>query len=515
MGGRMWEALGGLRSDRLRWPLSLAAGIVLWALSLPPYGLGVLAVLAFVPPLYTLPEEPLGRVAAWGWVGGTLWELATLWWLIPTLVRYGGIAEPVAVALILAMCCVMGLYMAGFLWTMALIVQRRGEHFLFAAPCVFVLWEWLRGHLFTGFPWWGPGYALSLYPPLLQVTRIGGILSLSFLALLAAAALTLYLRDRRNPINALLAPASVLLFGCALLWGWWFSGRPVSGEAKVPVGYLQPDVPQSEKWDPAFSGQIEQRLLDLASSFRHYGLKLMVWPESCTPFEWDGDEAYRAKVQEVAKATQAPILVGSLLKTNTGYQNGAVLVMPDGAEGGRFAKTHLVPFGEYVPLRALLFFARPVVDIVTDLEPGDSLKPIESPAGKLGVTICYEGIFPELVRSQVRMGAEILVNITNDAWYRGTPGPAQHFLIERVRAVETDRFLIRSANMGVSGVVNPRGRLETTTSPGGPAAFWGLINARNTVTPWTVVGNIWLLLPLGVIVWFVRPVRRSPSKRPL
>jgi apolipoprotein N-acyltransferase len=281
------------------------------------------------------------------------------------------------------------------------------------------------------------------------------------------------------------------------------------------VGYLQPDVPQSEKWDPAFSGQIEQRLLDLASSFRHYGLKLMAWPESCTPLEWDGDETYRAKVRETAKATQAPILIGSLLKTSTGYQNGAVLVMPDGTEGGRFAKTHLVPFGEYVPLRAWLFFARPVVDIVTDLEPGDSLKPLESPAGKLGVTICYEGIFPELVRTQVRMGAEILVNITNDAWYRGTPGPAQHFLIERVRAVETDRYLIRSANMGVSGVVNPRGRLEATTSPGGPAAFWGLISARNTVTPWTSMGNLWLLLPLGVVAWMVRPLRRGASKRPL
>ena len=517
MDGRMWKALGELRSDRLRWPLSLAAGVLLWALSLPPYGVGLLAVLAFVPLLYTLPEEPLIRVASWGWVAGTLWEFGTLWWLIPTLVRYGGIAEPVALALILGMCGVLGLYMAGFLWTVALIAQRRGEHALFVAPCAFVLWEWLRGHLFTGFPWWGPGYALSLYPPLLQVTRLGGILSLSFLALLAAAAITLYLRDRRHPINALLAPSTVLVFGCALLWGWWFDGRPFAKGVhdQLAVGYLQPDVPQNEKWDPAFSGQIEQRLLDLASSFKHFGLKLMVWPESCTPFEWDADEAYRARIEEVAKGTQAPILVGSLLKTSTGYQNGAVLIMPDGTEGGRFAKTHLVPFGEYVPLRAWLFFARPVVDIVTDLEPGESLKPMGSPAGRLGVTICYEGIFPELVREQVRMGAEILVNITNDAWYRGTPGPAQHFLIERVRAVETDRYLIRSANMGVSGVVNPRGHLETTTSSGGPAAFWGLVHARDTVTLWIIMGNSWLLLPLIVVLWMARPVRQGALKHPL
>jgi apolipoprotein N-acyltransferase len=495
--------------------LALGAGILLWALSLPPYGLGVLAILAFVPPLYALPEESLGRVAAWGWIGGALWEFATLWWLIPTLVRYGGIAEPVALALIFAMCAVLGLYTAGFFWSVGLIVQRRGEPYLLVAPCAYVLWEWLRGHLFTGFPWWGPGYALSLYPPLLQVTRISGVLGLSLLALLAASALTLYLRDRRHPINGLAAPLALLLLGGALLWGWWQNGRPVRGGEQVPVGYLQPEIPQSEKWDPAFSAQIQQRLLDLSSSFRHYGLKLILWPESCTPFEWDGDEGYRAHVHEVAKETGSPILLGSLLKTPTGYQNGAVLVLPDGSEGGRFAKTHLVPFGEYVPFRSWLFFARPVVDVVADLEPGEALTPLTSPAGKIGVTICYEGIFQELVRQEVRGGAEILVNITNDAWYLGTPGPAQHFLIERVRAVESDRYLVRSANMGVCGVVNPRGRLEMTTSPGGPAAFWGLVRPRNTRTPWTVFGNHWLLAPLCLVLWMMRPAKKRRPERPL
>jgi apolipoprotein N-acyltransferase len=515
MGGRLAAALGGLRSDRVRWPLALAVGILFWGLSLPPYGIGLLAVLAFIPALYALPEEPLGRVAAWGWLGGTIWEFVTLWWLIPTLVSYGGIPEPLALALIVGMCAILGLYTAGFLWTVAWVVRGRGEQAVLVAPFVYVLWEWVRGHLFTGFPWWGPGYALSLYPPLLQVTRITGILGLSFLALLAASAITAYLRDRRHPVNALVMPVSLFCFACAAGWGWWASGRPVTPAARIPVGYLQPEVPQDVKWDADFAGQIQVRLLDLAGSFKKYGLKVMVWPESCTPFDWDGDEAYRAAVARVAAETEAPILLGSLFKTGAGYQNGAVLVLPEGGEGGRYAKTHLVPFGEYVPLREWLFFAKPVVDVVSDLVPGTSLAPVGSPAGKLGVTICYEGVFPELVRKQVNLGAEILVNITNDAWYQGTPGPAQHFLMERVRAVENDRYLVRSANVGISGVVNPRGRLEATTAPGGPAAFWGLVSARRTHTPWSRIGNLWLLIPLAVVIWMARPPRQKGRGRPL
>ena len=109
------------------------------------------------------------------------------------------------------------------------------------------------------------------------------------------------------------------------------------------------------------------------------------------------------------------------------------------------------------------------------------------------------GANPDLVRDQVRQGAQVLVNMTNDAWYEGTPGPYQHFLLERVRAVETDRFLVRSANRGICGVVNPRGVLVATTT-GGPASFWGQIAARDTRTPWTRAGNLWLLLPLACVL---------------
>ncbi len=509
MDRRVASALGFLGSDRLRWPLSLLLGVLLWAASLPPYGIGILAVLAFVPLLYSLPGVPMAKVLSKGWLAGTLWEFSTLWWLIPTLVRYGNIAEPLALLLVLGMCGVLGLYMAGFLGTMAFLVKRRGDWAIVLAPFAWVLWEWLRGVLLSGFPWWGPGYALSLYPAFLQGTRLFGILGLSFLALLGSAAVTLYLRDRHSTVALVTVPVALVLLVGSYVAGAWWNAQPVEPRPAMPVGYLQPQIPQNRKWDPQFSGMILKRTLDLSMAFQHYGLKLLVWPESSTPFEWDADATYRRAVAKVAGAINSPILVGSVLSSSGGYQNGAVLVMPDGKEAGRYAKTHLVPFGEYVPLRQWLFFARPIVEEVGEFAPGHSLQPLSLPEGKVGVTICYEGIFPSLVRREVRNGAQLLVNMTNDAWYRGTPGPDQDFLMQRVRAVENDRYLIRSANGGVSGVITPRGQLQAATPKGQPASFWGLVEFRSQRTLWDRVGNAWLLLPLLVILFFARPSRAN------
>ena len=509
-------SLGFLRPDRLRpflekwkFPLCLAVGVCLWGLSLPPYGVGIVGVLAFVPLLWASAGESPARAAAWGWAAGILWEFVTLWWLIPTLVHYGNISEPVALALIVGMCAILGLYMAGFLATVAWLVQRRGPWAVALAPCAWVLWEWMRGHLLTGMPWWGPGYALSTYGPFLQFTRVGGILGLSFLALMGAAAITLWLKDRHGKLTVRFVPLTLALLGVVYLWGYRQSGQTVLPRAETPVGYLQPDIGQDVKWDPAHASSTMDSFSNLSLAFRKYGLKLLVWPETSTPFEWDTDRDYRKRVTSLSDETAAPILLGSVLSSGGAPQNGAVLVLPGGAEAGRYAKTHLVPFGEYIPFREWLSFAGPIVNTIGDFQPGSSLAPIATPAGKVGVTICFEGIFPGLVREQVRQGAQLLVNMTNDAWYEGTPGPYQHFLLERVRAVETDRYLVRSANRGISGVVNPRGKLLATTAGSGPASFWGLVAPRESRTLWTRIGDLWLLLALcGVCsAGFWRPGR--------
>lgn len=494
-------------------PTCFLLGSILWTLSLPRTSasddyssrLSILAILAFVPIFYGLPGSSPRRAAAWGWAGGFLWEAGTLWWLVPTLTRYGEMGTATAIALIAGMCAVLGLYMSLFVGLLAFLLRRRGLWAFAAAPFLWVLVEWLRGHLLTGMPWWGPGYSLSMYPILLQCASLFGILGLSFMAVLVSAALSLGLMDRRSAPAMWTALSAILLFAAACSYGISHGDwrRPRSG--CIPIGYVQPQIPQDEKWDSAYTLAAEEKLFRLSNPFRLYHLKLLVWPESCFPGVWDVDDGFRRRVSAVAAELGSPILLGAMIQSKEGgVCNGAVLVLPDGTEGGRYAKTHLVPFGEYVPFRRFLAFARPLVEVIGDIQAGSSLEPLPSPAGRLGVSICFEGLFSGLVREQVDRGAEILVNITNDAWYEGTPGPIQHFFIQRVRAVETGRYLIRSANGGISGVVNPNGRLEAATPKGQAASFWGEVVPLKTKTLYQRIGDnaLWGALLISLFFLF-------------
>jgi apolipoprotein N-acyltransferase len=493
------------------YPVSLLAGATLWTLSLPPRGWAILSVAAFVPIFLAVQNESPRRALAWGWAGGFLWEAGTLWWLVPTLTNYGDMGIPTAVLLIAGLCAILGLTMALFLGSLAFLSRGLGRWGLVLAPCLWVLAEWLRGHLFSGLPWWGPGYSLSLFPIMLQSAALFGVLGLSFLAVLAASALALGILDRKSPQTLAAALPAILLFAGAVSYGISHEEWKTDRSQRLPVGYLQPEIAQDQKWDLNLAESTEKRFFELSEPFGPYHLKILVWPESCTPGIWDLDEKLQGQVGELATRLGSPILLGTILKAQGGgVQNGAVLVMPGGKEGGRYAKRHLVPFGEYIPLRGLLGIASPIVENVGDFVPGKVTEPMPSPAGKLGVSICFEGIFPDLVRKEVLMGAELLINITNDAWYAGTPGPDQHFFIQRVRAVEAGRYLIRSANGGVSGVVNPRGRLEAATPRDQCASWWGEIVPLKDKTLYVRIGDTWVLIPLvlvlasGIIAWWRR-----------
>lgn len=501
LAGPLGSAPGLLGADRLGFPLALLLAALLWGLSLPPHGQGILAILAFIPALVVLPEVSPRKVLLWGWLGGALWEAATLWWLAPTVVHYGGISLPVAAVLVALLSALLGLYTAGYLFTVRMVVTRRGEWGLAFAPLAWVVWEWARGWVFGGMPWWGPGYGLSTYTVFLQGTRLLGVLGLSALAVLAAAAAALWLRERRSRPALWMLPTAVVLLAALFAYGFLrLRAEPEPGTL-FRIAFLQPEISQSQKWDPAFAGEVKGRLERLSMAFENHDLDLLVWPESATPLEWDGDPAYRGAVSQMAADLGTPILLGSILRQGEGYVNGAVVVLPQGGEGGRYAKTHLVPFGEYVPLRAVLGFARPLVEAVGDFEAGTSVAPLEVGGAKVGVNICFEGIFPRLIRRQVASGAEVLVNVTNDAWYAGTPGPLQHFLIQRVRAVETGRCLVRSANGGISGLIGPDGTLERTTLPGQPDSNWGNARLLTGKTPYVRIGDAWLwgvVLALGL-----------------
>ena len=228
------------------------------------------------------------------------------------------------------------------------------------------------------------------------------------------------------------------------------------------VGLIQANIPQDEKWSESRAASIFDTYLSMSREAAARGATFIIWPESATPFFFQEDPVGGDAIRELAAETRAALLFGSD-QVEAGrpprYYNSAFLIDPNGMLLATYRKVHLVPFGEYVPLKSLLPFVAPLVESVSDFSPGDEavMLPVE---GHLASTaICYEVVYPDLIRQSVDTGSELLTTITNDAWYGHSSAPFQHFEQAALRAIEQGRYLVRAANTGISGIVDPYGRV--------------------------------------------------------
>jgi apolipoprotein N-acyltransferase len=268
----------------------------------------------------------------------------------------------------------------------------------------------------------------------------------------------------------------------------------------VTVALVQGNIAQALKWDP--TRQLEnlvtyQRLSLMAALERQPAL--IVWPETAVSFSLD-DPRRREPVLAVARAAETPLVVGAphVDRATGRVFNSAFLVDATGVVAGRYDKVQLVPFGEYVPLRRLLFFADWfVTGGIGEFTPGPAVKLFTSPAGRFGVTICYEAIFPELVRLAFADGAEFLVNITNDAWFGRTAAPYQHLAMATVRAVENQAYVVRAANTGISAIIAPDGRIVQASGLFTREVVTGTIAPRSRTTFYTRYGDVFARAALG------------------
>ncbi len=223
------------------------------------------------------------------------------------------------------------------------------------------------------------------------------------------------------------------------------------------------------------------------------GARFIVWPESSLPFYFQEDPAGGDLVRRLAFDTRAYILAGSdqiergdLPK----FYNAAFLVTPDGTVGGIYRKMHLVPFGEYVPLKRLLFFASPLVEAVSDFSPGEQVVMLPVAGRPVSTAICYEVVYPDLARDAVARGSQLLTTITNDAWYGRSSAPWQHFEQASLRAVEQGRYLARSANTGISGIVDPYGRVVARSNLFEQVVVRGEVRLLEARTLYSRIGDL-------------------------
>ncbi len=484
----------------------------LTALALPQTALWPLILVGLVPLLLVLdwkmPEAPA--------LAGLLWGLGyfgcLLSWLFRFFRRYGELNPLLSLTLLAMLVAYLALFPALFSCAAARWQRQYPAASLVLLPCLWVSLEWVRGHFLSGFPWGASGYALTEFLPGIQIASITGIYGVSFLVILSNVLIAGWMRRLARAESIFRAGDSIafVLVGAAVGWGWLQLRPGAAHEAATRVAVVQATVPQAQKWNAALARSIvakHERLTDQAAAA---GATLVLWPESSSPFpiavpvsaaggEIHPNTEYRERLEFLARRLGISLLFGTVdyrkVKGQIRPVNAAALIHSDGSWGETYATMHMVPFGEYVPLSGILGFVnRMVSGAIGDFVPGE--KPVVVRVGPLrvGTVICYEMIFPELVRRFAESGATLLVNLTNDAWFGTSAGPYQHFQMVRIRAVENRRYVLRAANTGISAIVDPQGRVVASTRLMQEGILEGNIAPRQTKTFYTRHGDVFVIL---------------------
>lgn len=457
------------RNRLVRLALAGSTGVLLF-LSFPKFGSGLLAWVALAPLLLALRSANPAEGFRIGFFSGLVAHVGILYWIVHVVVHYGYLPLSAGLLAMLLLCAYLSLYTAAFSMGVAWF-RGRGVHPFWSAPLLWTVLEFIRSHLLTGFPWENLAYSQYLHGNLIQIADLTGIYGISFAIVLANALLCdcFAERDRKR---LLLAEGLAVIAVIAAMYGYGHFRianlrDALRGAAGFPVTLVQGNIDQSVKWDPRYQEETLEvyRSLTLGEKTGEGGL--IVWPETAAPFHFQQPGPMREKVAAVAETSGSELLFGSPSYEEANgrieYMNSAFLLRPDGAAAGRYDKVHLVPYGEYVPLRKIFPFIGKLVVGVGDFRPGEGFHPIRGKGRSLGVLICYEGIFPEGARAYKREGATLLVNITNDAWFGSTSAPHQHLSMTVFRAVETRLYLVRAANTGISAIIDPSGKILSRT----------------------------------------------------
>jgi apolipoprotein N-acyltransferase len=417
-----------------------------------------------------LPGRTFRRGFFLGLLAGVVHYAGTVYWTGATVRTFGGLPWPVALITAVLLVFYMSLYVALAAGLTARLVRAFGWMGLPLGAAAWVSAEYARGWFFGGFPWIPLGNTMVTLLPIAQLASVGGVYGLSlFVALVNAGFAVVVVSDGRHRFAAL--GATVVLIATIALWGGARLSRNelVEGGTPIKVGLIQASIAQLDKWNGAKAGQIVERYLEMTRKAVAEGAEVVIWPESATPFYFDEEPVGQALVRGVVESTRVPLLFGTdeiERGSPNHYFNSAFMLDSGGATAAVYRKMHLVPFGEYVPFKDLLFFVKPLVEAVSDFSPGQQVTMLPVNGHMASTAICYEVTYPSLMREGVRQGSELLTTITNDAWYGESSAPFQHFEMAAMRAIEQGRYLVRAANTGITGIVDPYGRVLARTRLG-------------------------------------------------
>ncbi|HSP32739.1 MAG TPA: apolipoprotein N-acyltransferase [Thermoanaerobaculia bacterium] len=487
--------------------LLAAVSGVLFALAFPDYSVGWLSVVAMAPLLIAVARARTAWEASLlGWISQTIAWLMMVPWVVRVMAHYGGLPFALAVALDIALCAVLGLYGAAF----AAIVYRARNWFV--VPLAWAAIEYARTYLLTGVPWNLVAASLVDSTSMIQFDRVAGPYLVGAMAMVPAVVIAWLVVSRPSRVQAGIAIGITVAF----LFVWWATGLVASRFAVAPSGtplthaaLLQPNISQEMRWNDRNVVDIYDRMMRMTADAISSGATIVIWPESTVPLSFGSTQFFRSSIESISRQHSTDILLGSIAEDASQPNRiwNAAFLVSDGVTVGHYDKIHLVPFGEYVPLRQVLFFAKKLVRQVGQFEFGTNERPLR---GKLlyGPAICYEVVFPRMTATQVKHGANVLVTITNDDWFRGGSAPRQHLNQARLRAIEDDRYLLRAATTGISALVDPAGNIVKEIPMGEEGTIFADFEPRTTVTPYVRFGDWFAWIACFAVI--IAVIRRKP-----
>lgn len=499
--------------------LPVLTGLLLIA-SFPRADQGYLAWVAFVPLVAFVFRAKTAARAFWGgFIAGGIQYFALLIWIPAVLARYGGVPAGLAWGIYGLMVFVLASFPGAACALTEFLIKRGGNSFLLAFPAAWVALEFVQSFApFGGFPWLLAGYSQTNYLRLIQIADITGVYGVTFLILSFNTAIVWAALRRGGsahsywPLAAAVALIALSVFYGTISLRRWERVEPVFSAAMLQ-GNLSFDEPTQVLIEKSQSGYLQ-----MANRLKPAAVDLLVLPESPSPADFDNNASYRQMLEHLARRFSLGLVFNNVssreAEGGARYFNSAYFLDGNGTLVDVYDKIHLVPFGEYIPLKSVFFFAETISKDVGSFSPGRDYRIVKLGFHPLNAVICFETVFPGLVRRFVKTGSQLIVNLTNDGWYGNSVAPYQHLVIGRWRAVENRRYMLRAANSGISAIIEPTGKIQTATGILQEAICRGRFAFISQQSLYTRCGDVFAFLcaiiSCGLVVYvFIQAFARS------
>jgi apolipoprotein N-acyltransferase len=461
--------------------------------------IGLFAVPMFIAARRCTMKEVFGL----GLLSGLIAWAGNIYWVAYIMDIYGFIPIPLCALIFLLLIAYMSLYFAIFFVCSKILIKSAFS--IITIPGIWVFLEIIKSYAFTGFPWSLAGYALYPLTPVIQNAEWGGIYILSAIALMFNVAVFKAYTRKFAPA----AVAAVLIVLC-ISWGAWrLNSLDLTGQ-ELKVGVCQANIPQDQKWRRDMVIPTIDIYSSLSRKAKSQGAQIIVWPETACNFFLFQEWSPTSRIIDLSKEIGLPMVIGSPAFENDRYFN-RLWLLDKGLIMGSYDKTHLVPFGEYLPMPWLFSFMGKLTQEVSDFSNAKKLEPIED----IGTIICFENVFPELSRQLVNKGASWLFTASNDAWFLDFSTSEQHLKIGAIRAIENRRYLVMSVNHGISAVIDPFGRIVKSIGLMKEDVFVYPIKKLQYKTVFDKTGSLfaWLIAVFGIVFLLIELYRNSKATK--